>query len=64
VAAHSIKHGATSIWERWNGWTPETGFGDPGTRNGKTGARRFEGKKIPEMFLPLNFLARQTRLPC
>ena len=26
----SIKHGATSIWERWNGWTPETGFGDPG----------------------------------
>ncbi len=30
VAALSIKHGATSIWERWNGWTPETGFGDPG----------------------------------
>ena len=26
----SIKHGATSIWERWNGWTPEEGFGDPG----------------------------------
>jgi alpha-L-rhamnosidase len=26
----SIKHGATSIWERWNGWTPETGFGDLG----------------------------------
>jgi alpha-L-rhamnosidase len=26
----SIKHGATSIWERWNGWTPEKGFGDPG----------------------------------
>ncbi len=26
----SIKHGATSIWERWNGWTPEQGFGDPG----------------------------------
>ncbi len=25
----SIKHGATSIWERWNGWTPEDGFGDP-----------------------------------
>jgi alpha-L-rhamnosidase len=37
----SIKHGATSIWERWNGWTPETGFGDPVTRNEKTGARRF-----------------------
>ncbi len=30
MAALSIKHGATSIWERWNGWTPETGFGDPG----------------------------------
>lgn len=25
-----IKHGATSIWERWNGWTPEHGFADPG----------------------------------
>ena len=22
----SIKNGATSIWERWNGWTPEIGF--------------------------------------
>jgi alpha-L-rhamnosidase len=21
----SVKHGATTIWERWNGWTPETG---------------------------------------
>jgi len=26
----SIKHGATSIWERWNGWTPEKGFETPG----------------------------------
>ena len=26
----SIKHGATSIWERWDGWTPERGFHDPG----------------------------------
>ena len=26
----SIKHGATSIWERWDGWTPEKGFGNPG----------------------------------
>ncbi len=26
----SIKHGATSIWERWDGWTPEGGFQDPG----------------------------------
>ncbi len=26
----SIKHGATSIWERWNGWTPEEGFGPVG----------------------------------
>lgn len=25
----SIKHGATSIWERWDGWTPEKGFQDP-----------------------------------
>lgn len=22
----SIKHGATTIWERWDGWTPEAGF--------------------------------------
>lgn len=26
----SIKHGATSIWERWDGWTPSEGFQDPG----------------------------------
>lgn len=26
----SIKHGATSIWERWDGWTPERGFQDAG----------------------------------
>jgi alpha-L-rhamnosidase len=26
----SIKQGATSIWERWDGWTPEGGFQDPG----------------------------------
>jgi len=25
----SIRHGATSIWERWDGWTPEAGFQDP-----------------------------------
>ncbi|MGI9427500.1 MAG: family 78 glycoside hydrolase catalytic domain [Bythopirellula sp.] len=25
----SIVNGATSIWERWNGWTPENGFFDP-----------------------------------
>ncbi|XHR31029.1 MAG: glycoside hydrolase family 78 protein [Chthoniobacteraceae bacterium] len=25
----SIKNGATSIWERWNGWTHDKGFGDP-----------------------------------
>lgn len=25
-----IENGATSIWERWNGWTPEHGFNDPG----------------------------------
>jgi alpha-L-rhamnosidase len=26
----SIVNGATTIWERWNGWTPESGFFDPG----------------------------------
>ncbi len=26
----SIKHGATSIWERWDGWVPDKGFQDPG----------------------------------
>jgi alpha-L-rhamnosidase len=26
----TIEHGATSIWERWDGWTPEKGFNDPG----------------------------------
>lgn len=26
----SIQHGATSIWERWDGWTPEKGFQDAG----------------------------------
>lgn len=26
----TIKNGATSIWERWDGWTPEKGFEDPG----------------------------------
>ncbi len=26
----SIEHGATSIWERWDGWTPEKGFQDAG----------------------------------
>ncbi len=26
----SIRHGATTIWERWDGWTPEKGFQDPG----------------------------------
>src|SRR6185312_2942198 len=29
----SIEHGATSIWERWDGWTPEKGFQDPGTNS-------------------------------
>jgi alpha-L-rhamnosidase len=24
-----VRHGATSIWERWNGWTPEAGFASP-----------------------------------
>jgi len=25
----SIRNGATSIWERWDGWTPEKGFQNP-----------------------------------
>jgi alpha-L-rhamnosidase len=25
----SVKNGATTIWERWDGWTPEHGFQDP-----------------------------------
>jgi alpha-L-rhamnosidase len=24
----SVKNGATTIWERWDGWTPEKGFQD------------------------------------
>jgi alpha-L-rhamnosidase len=27
---YTIKNGATSIWERWDGWTVEKGFQDPG----------------------------------
>ncbi|MFC1961282.1 family 78 glycoside hydrolase catalytic domain, partial [Chloroflexota bacterium] len=26
---YMIKHGATTMWERWDGWTTETGFQDP-----------------------------------
>lgn len=26
----SIVNGATTIWERWNSWTPDKGFGDAG----------------------------------
>ncbi len=25
-----VRQGATTIWERWNSWTPEEGFADPG----------------------------------
>jgi len=24
-----VRQGATTIWERWNGWAPEAGFADP-----------------------------------
>jgi alpha-L-rhamnosidase len=24
-----VKHGATTIWERWNGWTHQDGYFDP-----------------------------------
>jgi alpha-L-rhamnosidase len=27
---YSIQHGATTIWERWDGWTEERGFQNPG----------------------------------
>ena len=27
---YQVRHGATTIWERWNSWTPEGGFADPG----------------------------------
>jgi alpha-L-rhamnosidase len=27
---YSIKNGSTTIWERWDGWTEEKGFQDPG----------------------------------
>jgi alpha-L-rhamnosidase len=27
---YSVLHGATTIWERWDGWTEENGFQDPG----------------------------------
>lgn len=26
---YPVKHGATTIWERWNGWTAENGFFNP-----------------------------------
>ena len=26
---YAVRHGATSIWERWNGWTEERGLFDP-----------------------------------
>lgn len=27
---YSVRNGATTIWERWDGWTKEKGFQDPG----------------------------------
>ncbi|OXS53885.1 alpha-L-rhamnosidase [Cohnella sp. CIP 111063] len=27
---YSIRHGATTIWERWDGWTSHNGFQNPG----------------------------------
>ena len=27
---YPVTHGATTIWERWDGWTEEKGFQDPG----------------------------------
>ncbi len=45
----SVKHGATTIWERWNGWTPDGGMNDPGMNSfnhyalGSCGAWLFSG---------------------
>ncbi|HTJ01047.1 MAG TPA: family 78 glycoside hydrolase catalytic domain, partial [Dongiaceae bacterium] len=45
----SVKQGATTIWERWDGWTPEKGFQDPGMNSfnhyslGSCGEYLFEG---------------------
>lgn len=45
----SVKHGATTIWERWDGWTPEKGFQNPGMNSfnhyafGSCGEWLFEG---------------------
>lgn len=30
---YSVKHDATTIWERWDGWTEEHGFQNPGTNS-------------------------------
>lgn len=30
---YSVKHGATTIWERWDGWTEEGGFQTPRTNS-------------------------------
>lgn len=27
---YSVKHGATTVWERWDGWTEDRGFQNPG----------------------------------
>lgn len=46
----SVKHGATTIWERWNGWTPEGGVHPDASMNsfnhyslGSCGQWLFEG---------------------
>jgi alpha-L-rhamnosidase len=45
----SVKHGATTIWERWDGWTPEKGFQSPSMNSfnhyslGSCGEYLFEG---------------------
>jgi alpha-L-rhamnosidase len=45
----SVKNGATTIWERWDGWTPEHGFQDSSMNSfnhyslGSVGAWLFSG---------------------
>lgn len=61
-----VVNGATTIWERWDGWTPETGFQDPGMNSfnhycyGSVGAFLFERlagiKRLGPGFNPIALL--------
>ena len=34
-----VEQGASTLWERWDGWTPEKGFQDPGILEIESGDR-------------------------